>query len=90
MEILQLLRTLFNNTDGRNQIAQTAYKRYLNRKIRFTKTFKDGEFFFIDTLPVEPKIVQEKANGNSKSKLLPKSTGPFRIILTLDLLILID
>lgn len=44
------------------------------------KRFGEGDMVFLDQPKYEPKTGKERDNQIDKSKLLPKSTGPFRFI----------
>lgn len=80
MRFLDRLRHIFSSADNRTRLAQAAYKRYNDKNKRVTKRFNNGDMVFIDRPKHEPKISKERDEQIAKSKLLPKSTGPFKVI----------
>lgn len=81
IQILCLLLQLVGKAENRTLLAQAAYKRYFDYKVRVTKRFNEGHMVFLDINKNELKICKESDEQSTTSKLLPKSIGgPFRVI----------
>lgn len=60
--------------------AQEKYKRYFDQKVRFAPTITSNDLVFVDKLPPSAKTQAEQMSGIPRSKLLPKSDGPYPVI----------
>lgn len=62
---------MFDKAFDRSRIAQAAYARYFDKKVRVRKQFKDGSSVFLDPPQARAKTTQQSYEHIAKSKLLP-------------------
>jgi len=60
--------------------AQQRYKKYFDRKVRHVPTFATGDYVYVDKPPPSAKTKAEVLADAPRSKLLPKSEGPFPVL----------
>lgn len=70
---------MFDNTDNPSTLAQAAYKRYVDRKLRYTAVFHNGDKMFLKLPSTEDKKQKEKEENIAQSKLRFKRTGPYEV-----------
>lgn len=81
---------MFGNSEDRSLLVQAACKRYFEKNVHVSKRFNDGDMAFIDRPKHELKTTKERDEQIAKSKLLPKSSIPFRVIRDYSDVIVID
>lgn len=80
LNILQHLQLMFCHEDKRTELAQAAYKRYFDRKVRLSPTIQTGQGVYLNRPPVYVQTKNEKAAHLPKSKFASKSEGPYRVV----------
>jgi len=79
-QILDRLSTMFARAEDRMIASQQRYKTYSDRRRGNRPAIDVGSEVFVDCPKTELKTVQEKEDHEAKSKLLPKSVGPFKVV----------
>lgn len=77
---MRRLHALFDRATQNNKRAQAAYKRQVDKAVRTIPVITKGMRVFVDREPTRAKSKQEKEEDVVRSKLMPKSYGPFKVI----------
>lgn len=80
-DVLNRLYLMSITADARTELEHASYKRYLNRKIRFHKTFRDDDQVFVERPPGYVRTKHERAAGLPKSMVAPKAVVHCTVIL---------
>lgn len=78
--IIARMSAMFNSTDRRLYMAQKTYKDNYDKHVTRPKVFKVGDFVFVNVPPTEAKTVKQEESNEAKSKLLPRTNGPFEVV----------
>lgn len=81
---------MFGKANDRTLLARTVYKRYFDKNVRIAKRSDTSVMVFLGRPKHEPKTAKERDEKIVMSKLLPKSTCPFRVIRTYPGVIVVD
>lgn len=71
---------MFNSTDRRLYMDQKTYKEQYDRHVTRPKKFAVGDYVFVNVPPTEAKTGQQRQQNEAKSKLLPRTHGPFEVM----------
>lgn len=77
--VLHRLAYMTNKTGLNLSRAQTSYKHKFDRKVSFTPTVTPDDLVFEDETPPSTNTHVELLLGFPRSKLLPKSNGPYPV-----------
>ena len=69
---------MFNSADRRLYMAQKTYKQNYDKHVS-RKTFKVGDFVFVNRPPSEARTENEKKDSETKSKLQARAYGPHKV-----------
>lgn len=80
---------MFNSTYRRFYMAQKTCKRNYDKNVTRRKTFKVGDYVFVNIFPTESKTVKQKQQNEANSKLLTCKHGPFEVVQVFENVILV-
>lgn len=90
IRVIDCLSNNFAGGDDLSRLAQAACKKYLDKIVRVTKRFNDGDMVFLQRPKHKPKIAKERDEHIAKLKLLPRATGPYIVIRAYSNVIFLD
>lgn len=88
--IMRRLHILFDRATKNNKRAQASYKRQVDKAVRTIPSISKGMHVFVDREPTRAKSKHEKEEDVVRSKLLPKSYGPFEVLEADEVTVTID